>query len=332
MVRTRSSSDVAAPRVGVTRDRGRGRRGVRVVARAPTRVAVEGLPVVLVGGQVPEAPVVTPRLQETLARFPSMFGVMATQPVVPVQPMVRVAASEEEQLRLARFMKYKPPTFSGLASESAQGFLKECHRILRTMGIVETSGVTFTTFQLKGATYQWWGEYELDSPADTVSLTWVQFSKMFLREFVPQSLRDAWHTDIEQLHQGTISVSDYAVRFSYLARHAPALFSIVRERARSRDRSLDRGHVGLGERISKNRSERADKIRRESTRSRGGLVDRRDQLASHSVSGAHGSQNTHTAQFPQPRQQRCFFECGHTGHMVRDCPKLRANVSQQDIQ
>ena len=121
-------------------------------------------------------------------------GVSAT-----AKASTRVAASEEEKLRLARFKKYNPPTFSGLASESAQGFLEECHCILCTMGIVEMSGVAFTTFQLRGATYQRWRTYELGSPAELASILWVQFSEMFLREFVPQSLRDAWRAKFEQL-------------------------------------------------------------------------------------------------------------------------------------
>ncbi|XP_070036202.1 uncharacterized protein [Nicotiana tomentosiformis] len=157
---------------------------------------------------------------------------MATEPVVPVQPMDRAATSEEEQLRLARFKKYDPPTFSGLASEGAQGFLEECHRILRTMSIVETSGAAFTTFQLKATAYQWWRANELGSPADAASLSWAQFSELFLRDFVPQSLRDAWRVEFEQLSQGTMSVLEYAVRFYDLARHAPALVATVRERVR----------------------------------------------------------------------------------------------------
>ncbi|XP_070004696.1 uncharacterized protein [Nicotiana sylvestris] len=157
---------------------------------------------------------------------------MAAQPMVPVQPVVREAASEEEQLRLERYKKYDPPTFSGLASESAQGFLEKCHRILHTMGIVEMSGVAFTTFQLRGVAYQWWRAYELGSPTELVSLTWVQFSEMFLREFIPHSLWDAWHVEFEQLCQGTMSVSEYAVRFNDLDRHAAILVSTVRERVR----------------------------------------------------------------------------------------------------
>ncbi|XP_070042474.1 uncharacterized protein [Nicotiana tomentosiformis] len=55
---------------------------------------------------------------------------------------------------------------------------------------------------------------------------------MFLREYVPQSLRDAWHAELEHLCQGAMIVSVYAVRFSDLAKHAPALVATVRERVR----------------------------------------------------------------------------------------------------
>ncbi|XP_070055407.1 uncharacterized protein [Nicotiana tomentosiformis] len=151
-------------------------------------------------------------------------------PVAPVQHEIRVAASEAEQLKLERYKKYHPPTFSRLASDAAVGFLEECHRILRTMGMVETSGVSITAFQLRGAAYQWWRAYELTSTDEAASLTWSQFSEMFLREYVPQSLRDAWRLEFEQLRQGSMTVSEYVVHFSGLARHALALVATVKER------------------------------------------------------------------------------------------------------
>jgi len=133
---------------------------------------------------------------------------------------------------LERFKKYHPPTFSGLASKAVHCFLEECHRILRTMGIVEMTGDAFTTFQFKGVAYQRWRAYDLGSPAESASLTWVQFVEIFMREFVPQSLRDAWHAEFEQLRQGSMTVLEYAVRFSDLARHAAALVATVREQVR----------------------------------------------------------------------------------------------------
>ncbi|XP_070010285.1 uncharacterized protein [Nicotiana sylvestris] len=146
------------------------------------------------------------------------------------QPEDSAAASEDEQLRLERFKKYKPSIFSDLAPDDALGFLDECYRVLRSMGISGSSEVSFTTFQLRGAAYEWWRTYELDSPNEAASLTWTQFSDLFLREYVPQSLRDAWRAEFEHLRQGAMTVSEYVVHYTSLARHAPALVSTVRER------------------------------------------------------------------------------------------------------
>ncbi|XP_070057516.1 uncharacterized protein [Nicotiana tomentosiformis] len=250
--------------------------------------------------------------------------------------MVRTAASEEGQLRFARFKRYNPPTFSGLASESAQSFLEECHSILCTMDIVETSGVAFTTFQLKREAHKRWR---------AASLTWVQFSKMFLRKFVPQSLRDAWYTEFEQLRLGTMSVLGYAIRFKDLARHVPALVASVRGRVHrfieglmhdirfSMARELEsyvlfQHVVGIARRLEGMWDRERENIRDQKRKYRKARSPRRPERST----GAHGSQKTRTAQFPQPHQQRGCFECGDIIHMVRDCPRLRVGVSQRVIQ
>ncbi|XP_070045593.1 uncharacterized protein [Nicotiana tomentosiformis] len=211
-----------------SRDRGRG------------RVAVEEPPLAPIGGQAPETHVVNPKLQETLVQFLNMFeqrvyivqvsSVLPVQPVIPVQPEVRPKASEEEQKRLERFKTYSPPTFSDTTAEDAQEFLEKCHRILRTMGIVEVSEIAFNIFQLSGEAYQWWQVYEEGRPVDAVPPTWAQFVEIFLEEFVPQALRDAWRIEFKRLRQGTITVSEYAIRLSELARRAPILVPTVRER------------------------------------------------------------------------------------------------------
>ncbi|XP_070046505.1 uncharacterized protein [Nicotiana tomentosiformis] len=109
------------------------------------------------------------------------------------------------------------------------------------MGIVEVSGISFTTFQLSGAAYQWWQAYEEGRIADASLLTWAMFSEIFLREFVPQNFRDSWSTELEQLHQGTMIVSEYSIRFSELSPYAPTLVSTVRERVRGFIEGLNYG-------------------------------------------------------------------------------------------
>ncbi|XP_070039497.1 uncharacterized protein [Nicotiana tomentosiformis] len=97
------------------------------------------------------------------------------------------------------------------------------------MDIVEVSGVAFTTFQLSGGEYQWWEVYEEGRPADAAPPAWAQFSEMFLRECAPQTLRDAWRTKFDQLRRGTMTVSEYTIRFTELSRHTSTLVPTVRE-------------------------------------------------------------------------------------------------------
>ncbi|XP_070047525.1 uncharacterized protein [Nicotiana tomentosiformis] len=200
-------------------------------------------------------------------------------------------------------------------------------------------------------TYQWWQAYELGSPAESASLTWVQFSEIFLREFVPQSFRDAWCVEFEQLLQGTMSVLEYAVRFNDLARHAPHLVAAVVGIARrgegiwGQEREDMRGHE-IEYMRDQEREDREARRHRRPERFTGpyfggkvrhgrGFVGQPVQFAlqaSHNILGAHGSQSTRTTQFPQPHQQKGCFECGDTSHRVRDCPRLQTGVSQQSIQ
>ncbi|XP_070054277.1 uncharacterized protein [Nicotiana tomentosiformis] len=176
------------------------------------------------GAQTPVA-----RIPEQRVQVDQVPEVIPVQPVAPVQPEVRATTSEVEQLRLERYKKYHPPTFSILASKDAHDFLEECYRIVRTMGILESSGVAFTTFHLKGATYQWWRAYGLGSLAKAASLTWDQFSETFLREFVPERLRDAWRIEFEQLRQALVATVREQTRRLIEGLNLGIRFSMARE-------------------------------------------------------------------------------------------------------
>ncbi|XP_070031644.1 uncharacterized protein [Nicotiana tomentosiformis] len=160
---------------------------------------------------------------QTLELPPAQLVIVAQDYVVPAMP-------EDDQRRLERFGRLQPPYFSGTYIEDAQDFLDRCQRILRTAGILETCGVLFTTFQFSGAALRRWETYNRCRPVGATPLTWQQFSVVFLEKFVPRSYREELHRQFERLHQGDMSVTQYEIRFSELARHAIWLVPTDRER------------------------------------------------------------------------------------------------------
>uniref|UniRef100_A0A1U7VN77 Uncharacterized protein LOC104220227 n=1 Tax=Nicotiana sylvestris TaxID=4096 RepID=A0A1U7VN77_NICSY len=77
-----------------------------------------------------------------------------------------------------------------------------------------------------------WEDIERRRPVGAVPLTWHQFSTLFLEKYVPQSRRDELCRQFEWLTQGDMSVTQYEMRFSQLARHATWMILTDRERIR----------------------------------------------------------------------------------------------------
>ncbi|XP_070055345.1 uncharacterized protein [Nicotiana tomentosiformis] len=121
--------------------------------------------------------------------------------------------ADDEQRKLERFGRLQPPSFSGAGSEDSQGFLDKCQRMLRTAGTLETSGVSFITFQFFGDAFRWWEAYER-------------------RRSISASRREELRRQFEQLRQDGISVMQYKMRFFELDRHTVWLVPTDRERIR----------------------------------------------------------------------------------------------------
>ncbi|XP_070049955.1 uncharacterized protein [Nicotiana tomentosiformis] len=108
---------------------------------------------------------------------------------------------------------------------------------------------------------------------------------MFLREFVPESLKDAWRTEFEQLRQDSMTVSEgyvsHPVHSAFLA--SSSITNTPRPQAPNYAPPL---------------------------------------TSAPPTQGAFSGQSTRSSP-SQPRPPRPYFECGDTRHMVRDCPRLR---------
>ncbi|XP_070032950.1 uncharacterized protein [Nicotiana tomentosiformis] len=147
---------------------------------------------------------------------------------------------------------------------------------------------------------------------------------MFLREYVPHSLRDAWRVEFEQLHQGSMAVSEYAVYFSRLARHAMALVAKVRERVR---RFIEGLHPSICTTLLAVSG--VPSPHRPQEPYYAPLVSSMPPTRS----GFTGqSSRPILSQSQSPHPPRGCFECGNTRHMVRDFPKAKRGAPPQTYQ
>ncbi|XP_070055239.1 uncharacterized protein [Nicotiana tomentosiformis] len=208
--------------------------------------------------------------------------------------MVRVATSEEEQLKLERIKKYHPPTFSGLASENAHGFLEEGHRILHTMGIVKTSGVAFTTFQLKGV-----ANHDLSTHAPALFATVRERVRRFI-ERLNQSIRFSMARELESdtPYQQVVEIA----RRGYVSR------SVHEALPASNGASI----------VSRPQVAHFAQPFSSAPPARDAFSDQSNRPC--------------PSQSQPPRPPRAYFECGDARHMVRDCPRLIRGAPSQTTQ
>ncbi|XP_059284771.1 uncharacterized protein LOC132038063 [Lycium ferocissimum] len=111
--------------------------------------------------------------------------------------------------------------------------------MLHKLGVVESHGVDYVSFQLVGDAKQWWRSYMECRPVGSPPLTWTQFYQVFLEKYVPRTLRDNRKDEFSTLEQRGRSVAEYETRFLALSRYATALLPTEVERVRRFVKGLD---------------------------------------------------------------------------------------------
>ncbi|XP_059315661.1 uncharacterized protein LOC132066354 [Lycium ferocissimum] len=108
-----------------------------------------------------------------------------------IRPMEGAVMTASDQDLVGRFRKLEPPRFAGTSSEDAYEFILDMHELLHRMGIVETHGVDYVSYQFRGDAKTWWRYFVACRPEGSPPLTWTQFYRAFLEKYVPRSLREA---------------------------------------------------------------------------------------------------------------------------------------------
>src|ERR1044072_4441558 len=122
--------------------------------------------------------------------------------------------------QLGNFQRNNPPLFKGTHDpESAQRWLKEIKRIFRVIDCAEELKVRYGTHMLTEEADDWWVATRTELEEDGIALTWAVFRRAFLRRYFPEDIRGKKEIEFLELKQGNKSVSEYATKFTELAKY-----------------------------------------------------------------------------------------------------------------
>ncbi|XP_070056769.1 uncharacterized protein [Nicotiana tomentosiformis] len=226
---------------------------------------------------------------------------------------------DDEKRRLERFGRLRPPYFNGAEGEDAQGFLDMCQRILRTTGILESSGVLFTAFQFSGAAFSWWEAYKRIRSVGAAPLTWQQFFVLFLEKFIEMVRSQEWIEREAKRPRGQGGFSSVPSRGQfYHGRGRPFRHA---QTTRPVHHGASSGHGSHSyQQVQPSFGALPAQSSSHAPSAQGSSVPG----PSSSYSGARGS-----LQSPPLFAERGCFECGDLGHIKRHCPRLSGGSSQQ---
>ncbi|KZV37462.1 hypothetical protein F511_14878 [Dorcoceras hygrometricum] len=130
-----------------------------------------------------------------------------------------------------------PQTFDGDESSSdAESWLQHITGLFDRVRYDDERRLSLTTFQLRKNVERWWiGASRTLEETDT-GITWNSYCTAFRQEYVPESYVNDREREFDNMVQGTMSVGEYARRFSSLLAYVPHVSG--RERAK-RNRFLE---------------------------------------------------------------------------------------------
>ncbi|KAF3651801.1 putative auxin-induced protein 5NG4-like [Capsicum annuum] len=120
------------------------------------------------------------------------------------------------------FTRINPPSFFGSKpDEDPQEFIDQVQKVIDIMGVTSYQSAEFDTYQLQDVTHTWYKQWLAERLEDAGPVEWEEFVTAFLERFFPQELREAKVLEFINLRQGNMTVGEYSLRFTQLARYAP---------------------------------------------------------------------------------------------------------------
>jgi hypothetical protein len=136
----------------------------------------------------------------------------------------------EDEVRLERFMRQKPPTFTGgYNPDGAHAWLEEVENIFDAMACTEESKTILGAYVLREEANNWWKNAKQRLGPGGIPIPWPMFRREFLSKYFPMDVRNQKVIEFMELKQGNMSVADYAVKFEELCAFSPHYNTIEAE-------------------------------------------------------------------------------------------------------
>ncbi|XP_057418512.1 uncharacterized protein LOC130712710 [Lotus japonicus] len=118
------------------------------------------------------------------------------------------------------FKRQDPPRFSGESDpEKADLWIQELEKIFGVLQTPDDTKLVLATYMLLGDAEYWWRSARQILEASNTVVTWNTFKRAFLDKYFPETAREEKETQFLKLHQGGMSVGEYAAKMEALSKH-----------------------------------------------------------------------------------------------------------------
>ena len=97
------------------------------------------------------------------------------------------------------------------------------------MGLSTSEKAEFSTYQLKDLSQTWYAQWRDNTLFRGRPVTWEDLKKAFHDRFYPKEKHNVKAVEFIKIHQGSMSVLEYSLKFTQLPKYAPYLVSDPRD-------------------------------------------------------------------------------------------------------
>ncbi|KAF9626287.1 hypothetical protein IFM89_031957 [Coptis chinensis] len=130
-----------------------------------------------------------------------------------------------------RFIKLKPEKFSGISDpRDADNWREDLKKIFNVLNCIEVHKHKLAVCSLFGDASKWWESVSAGEDHNTI--TWTEFCISFDAQYFLESIRSAKVIEFMTLEQGSMTMTEYDIKFRQLLQFASDMYLSNERRAR----------------------------------------------------------------------------------------------------